>query len=103
MIWQVGDLAIRVRDPFCFERRPDQCAPIYSALMPGIGTVWIVEKVELHDPLEWGSDEVGTLIYLGLQGQPSTIVFDARLFERIDRQHLQQDRCVTIEPELEFA
>ena len=83
--WQANDLAERIADPVHGERPPSEAYPgLESIIMPAIGTVSVVGKVELHFREEWGVE----LVYLGLRGAPSDAVFDARLFRKVEPQEI---------------
>jgi len=82
--WQVGDLALCVSDKNWtpngyMERAPDQCSGIISMLFPRVGSEWRVTIVSLYSSPE----EQANLVYLGLAGQTSDYLYDARYFRKI--------------------
>jgi hypothetical protein len=89
--WQPGDLALCVHDKTWHpnkysERSPDIAPTIISALFPRVGSEWVVSNVEVIGPGCLGRvDDEGDLVFLGLQGQPSGYLYDARCFRKIDK------------------
>lgn len=70
--WQPGDIALCVNDDW---RHPgNTCHPVHVALAPRRGTLWEVAYVERRLPFR---------PLLGLEGQPSNILFSADKFRKI--------------------
>lgn len=101
--WQKGDLALCVHGgdwiPGSASRRiPDQCSPVISSLFPRPGSNWTVDRVEYRHGADIAADcEAIDLIYLGLQGQPSDYLYDARHFRKIDAYEADAEDRATID------
>lgn len=78
--WEVGDLALCICDRWKDPSRGDpEVSPIHVALAPRKGSIWTVEQVHLC----WRDEEQRQLWFLGLAGQSSECLFDARYFQKI--------------------